>query len=558
MAHGGGKYVTQNKILPGYYFQFKSASKDALAISDRGKVAVGLALDWGGEEKVITISNSQFQKDSAKYFGYDYPSAKLAPIREMFKSATHLIFYRLNGGGAKASCKWARAKYAGVRGNDLTIVIAGAVDEPGKFDVSTYLKDEAGHNIRKDRQRVATLDEIADNDFVEFVRSSNGVAGVYKLDILTPLAAGDTLKVGNKSYPFDASAASAELQAAGVAALYAGDTAFDAVAVGGSVMFIQKTAGTGDIPVLDVSGVTSGSVKISTVTDGVAAGTAVNLAEDAGTALTGGTNGTVTGAAHQDFLAKLERVFYHCLICNSTDDLTQTLYEEYQKRMCGECGKMAQLVEYGYSISGTVKKERNPDSYDIIVVENAVMTAGVPEHYLVFWVGGAVAGCAVNKTVQNRIYNGEYSLYVDYTQDELALKLGKGKFIFHETISSESESEIRVLDDVNSYVTVTLDENSKYKRNKLIRVLHQIITDIGATFNAKWQGIVNNDADGRAAFKGVIVKYLYDLQSIRAIENVDEDGVVVDLGDNDRAVFMAIPVDDVALMFQCYNELTVA
>ena len=558
MAHGGGKYVTQNKILPGYYFQFKSASKDALAMSDRGKVAVGLALDWGAEEKVLTVSNGQFHKDSAKYFGYDYPSAKLAPIREMFKNATNLIFYRLNGGGAKASCKWAKAKYSGVRGNDLTIVISGAVDEPGKFDVFTYLKDEAGHSIRKDKQRVATLDEIVDNDFVEFVRSSEGVAGVYKLDILTPLATGDTLKIDSKTYAFDASAGTAELQAAGVAALFTGDTNFDVVTVGGSVMFIQKAAGTGDIPVIDASGVTSGSVKISTVTDGVAAGTAIALAEDAGTPLTGGTNGTVTGAAHQDFLAKLERVFYHTLICNSTDDATMTLYEEYQKRMCGECGKMAQLVEYGYSINGTVKKERKPDSYDIIVVENAVITAGVPEHYAVFWVGGAEAGCEVNKTVQNRIYNGEYDLYVDYTQDELALKLGNGKFVFHETINSDNESEIRVLDDVNSYVTVTLDENSKYKRNKLIRVLHQIITDIGATFNANWQGIVANDADGRAAFKGVIVKYLYGLQSIRAIENVDEDSIMVDLGDTDPAVFIAIPVDDVALMFQCYNELTVA
>lgn len=557
MAHGGGKFQIPNKVLPGYYFQFKSASTDALAVSDRGRVAVGLALDWGAEESVVNISNGQFQKDSEKYFGYDYSSAKLAPVREMFKNATGLSFYRLNGGGAKASCKWAKAKHSGIRGNDLTIVIAKAVDEPGKFDVFTYLKDEAGYNIRKDKQRVATLDEISDNNFVEFVRSSSGVAGVYKLDILTPLASGDTLKIDSKSYAFDSAAGTAELQAAGVAALFASDTTFDVVATGGSVMFIQKTAGTGDIPVLDVSGVTSGSVKVSTVTDGVAAGTAIALEEDAGTVLSGGTNGTVTGAAHQDFLAKLERVFYHCLICNSTDEATMTLYEEYQKRMCGECGKMGQLVEYGYSINGNVKKERNPDSYDIIVVENAVITAGVPEHYAVFWVGGAEAGCAVNKTVQNRIYNGEYNLYVDYTQDELALKLGKGKFIFHETFASENGSEIRVLDDINSYVSVTIDENAKYRRNKLIRVLYQIITDVAAAFNADWQGVTANDAYGRSAFRGVIIKYLYGLQDIRAIENFNEESIAVDQGDDDGAVYMAILVDDVALMFQCYNTLIV-
>lgn len=455
MAYGGGKYVVQNKILPGYYFKLLSASKDAIALSDRGKAAVGLELDWGTDEKIITVSNGQFQKDAAKYFGYDYGSAKLAPVREVFKNATHLIFYRLNGGGEKASCKWATAKCSGIRGNDLTIVIAGAVDEPGKYDVFTYLKDEQGNNIRKDKQRVANVGELKANDFVEF-----------------------------------------------------------------------KTDG-------------------------------VELAEDAGTALTGGTNGTVTGAAHQDFLAKLERVHYHCLACNSTEATTIALYVEYQKRLSAECGKVAQCVVYGYSVNGETKTEVTPDNYNIIVVENAVVTAGVPEHNGIYWVLGAEAGCAVNKTVQNRIYNGEYEFFVDYTQDELALKLNKGKFMFHETINTNDETEIRVLDDVNSFVTVTEEENSNYKKNQLIRVLYQIITDVGGTFNAKWQGITPNDADGRAAFKGVIVKYLLQLQGIRAIQGVDESRVIVEQGDTKGAVYMAIPCNNVIAMFQCYNDITV-
>lgn len=557
MAYGGGKFVVQNKVLPGYYFKLLSATKDAIALSDRGKAAVGLALDWGTDEKIVTVSSGQFQKDAAKYFGYDYGSAKLAPVREVFKNATHLIFYRLNGGGTKATCKWATAKCSGVRGNDLTVVISGAIDEPGKYDVFTYLKDEQGNNIRKDKQRVASLDEIKDNDFVEFKRSSNGICGVYKLDVLTPLGSGDTLKVGAKTYTYSSTATTAEAQASAIATLYKDDTTFDAVAVGGTVIFTQKTAGTGEIPAIDATGVKAGSVKVATVTDGVATGTAIELTEDAGTTLTGGTNGTVTGAAHQDFLAKLERVHYHALACNSTDAATIALYVEYQKRLSHECGKVAQCVVYGYSINGTAKTEVKPDSYDIIVVENAVVTAGVPEHNGIFWVLGAEAGCAVNKTVQNRIYNGEYQFFVDYTQDELALKLNYGKFMFHETINNDGVAEIRVLDDVNSFVTVTEEENSNYKKNQLIRVLYQIITDVGGTFNAKWQGITPNDADGRAAFKGVIVKYLLQLQGIRAIQGVDEKRVVVEQGDAKGAVYMAIPVNNVVAMFQCYNEITV-
>ncbi len=128
--------------------------------------------------------------------------------------------------------------------------------------------------------------------------------------------------------------------------------------------------------------------------------------------------------------------------------------------------------------------------------------------------------------------------------------------MFHETINSQNESECRVLDDINSFVTVTEEENSNYKKSQLIRVLYQIITDVGATFNEKWQGITPNDADGRAALKGVIVKYLYTLQGIRAIQNVDEKRVLVEQGDDKGAVFIATPIDNVVMMFQCYNEIT--
>ena len=45
--------------------------------------------------------------------------------------------------------------------------------------------------------------------------------------------------------------------------------------------------------------------------------------------------------------------------------------------------------------------------------------ANVPTHSLVYWVAGAEAGCAVNKSLTNFKYDGELTINTDYTQAEL-------------------------------------------------------------------------------------------------------------------------------------------
>ena len=163
---GGGKWLVQNKVLPGYYHRFLSASKTGIAISDRGRAAIGLELDWGAEGQIVTVENAAFLKDTKKIFGYSYTDDKMKPLREIFLNATVLYYYRLNGGGVKAAGKWGTAKYSGVRGvrgNDIKIVVSASVDEVGKFDVETYLAE-----AKVDTQRVAAMSELVDNDFVDW------------------------------------------------------------------------------------------------------------------------------------------------------------------------------------------------------------------------------------------------------------------------------------------------------------------------------------------------------------------------------------------------------
>lgn len=160
MALGGGTFVTQNKILPGAYINFISAKRATSSLSDRGIVAMPIELDWGINEEVFQVTSDDFEKYSTKYFGYDYTHEKLKGLRDLFKNIRLGYFYKLNK-GVKASCTIATAKYSGIRGNDLKIVVTTNIDDNTKFDVVTLLD-----NKKVDTQIAKVITDLEDNDYI--------------------------------------------------------------------------------------------------------------------------------------------------------------------------------------------------------------------------------------------------------------------------------------------------------------------------------------------------------------------------------------------------------
>lgn len=177
---GGGTYVTQNKVLPGAYFQFISKATASAGLSDRGVAAMAMEMDWGKDDAIITVEAGDFQKNSLKIFGYDYASEKMKDIREVFLHANTLYLYKLTSGGTKASNTFATALHGGVRGNDLKVVIQSDVDDESKFVVSLYLG-----TTKVDEQTVASASELVANDFA-----------TWKTDAVLAVTAGEALTGG--------------------------------------------------------------------------------------------------------------------------------------------------------------------------------------------------------------------------------------------------------------------------------------------------------------------------------------------------------------------------
>lgn len=182
MGLGGGTFVTVGeKTMPGSYINFVSASRANFALSERGYVAIPLELDWGEEQKVVTLSLDDFRNNSLTVFGYNFSDDAMKPLREIFRHAQTVYFYRL-GTGTKAASTMATAKYAGTRGNKIKIVTTAIISSETTtgYTVKTFLDD-----ILVDTQEVsgatATTDDLAVNDFVDWIAEVSLSAGTVNL-----------------------------------------------------------------------------------------------------------------------------------------------------------------------------------------------------------------------------------------------------------------------------------------------------------------------------------------------------------------------------------------
>lgn len=422
----GGTFVTYNKVLPGAYINFVSKARAMGNIADRGVMAMALKSNWGAENKIITITNEEFQKDSLKILGYEYTSDNLKPFREAFKNAKEIKYFRI-GTGEKASTTIGglsvQAKYSGTRGNDIKIKIASNIDDD-KSIIYTFIE-----NTLVDETIATNIDELTENDFVIF-------------------------------------------------------------------------SGTG------------------------------SFEENAGTKLSGGTDSEVTNAEYSKFLELIEAESFNVLIYDGEDELTKGLFDSFTKRLRDDEGIKICTVLYNYKKS---------DFEGVVSVKN--------DKNLVYWVGGALAGAEINQSLTNKIYDGEYEFEAKYSNNDLKEAIENGEFVFYYDCG-----DIRVLKDINTFVSFSSDKNSDFSNNQIIRVLDSTANDIARIFNQYYLGKMQNDNLGRNIFKSELINYFNMLQAIRAIDNFSADDISIKKGVEKGDVVVDLMIEPVASMDKLYMK----
>ena len=231
--------------------------------------------------------------------------------------------------------------------------------------------------------------------------------------------------------------------------------------------------------------------------------TGVTLSATSGTPLTGGADcASITGTHYQAFLDAIESYSFNTLCCpvNPTDTSTKStvaLFANYTKRMREEVGAKFQLT--------------------------------------------------------NGKYNGELTVDTNYTQAALEAAIKAGKFMLHSV-----NGTVRVLEDINTLVTLTAEKGEIFQSNQTVRVCDQIANDVAVLFNTRYVGIVPNDASGRATLWNDIVKLIQQLETLRAVEDFDPDTVSVDIGDRKGSVLLTIDgLNIVNAMSQLYMSVII-
>jgi len=168
----GGTWTAQNKVRPGIYINFKSSGGQTVTQGDRGAVAIAEALSWGPVGRVMTINAGD---DLTPFIGYPVTESQSLFLREMFKGTnvtsgpTRVLLYRLPASGAasasaalsESSGITVTAKYPGARGNDIAVIAAASVDDPGSFNVTTVVSGQI-----VDSQQAKTGADLTPNDWV--------------------------------------------------------------------------------------------------------------------------------------------------------------------------------------------------------------------------------------------------------------------------------------------------------------------------------------------------------------------------------------------------------
>ena len=262
----------------------------------------------------------------------------------------------------------------------------------------------------------------------------------------------------------------------------------------------------------------------------------------AGINMEGGTSGESDSTAHQEFLDRIESVGFNTLGCLSDDEGIKRLYAQYTDTMRETYGIKFQTVIYNYEA----------ESEGVINIKNKPSEEYEDVYGLVWWVTGASAGCNINESLTNKIYNGEYGVDTAYKQSELEEGIKKGYFMLH-----QNGDDIRVLSDINSFTEFDNDKNSSFGENQVIRLLDQIGNDIAVMFNTYYLGKVQNNAAGRMAFWNDIVTYNRELEKLNVIEGFNADDVIVEIGNDKKTVTVTNPIIPVCAMAKLYMTVIV-
>ena len=267
----------------------------------------------------------------------------------------------------------------------------------------------------------------------------------------------------------------------------------------------------------------------------------------AGTPLAGGTDGeAVESTWFSEFLKQLELSKWQVMACLSDTPGTKANVQSFVRRLRDDEGRYVQAVVSDYD---GADYERGINSVSGCIIDGVTFS----KEEFVAVAAGMSAGANFNESNTAREVAGATSITNPMTEAQIKEALGRGKFL----LSTTSDGDVKVEQDINSLHTYTKDRDYNYSKNRGIRTLDEIGTTTVRTWENTYMGRVDNNAAGRGLFKSDLVQYGNELQRLSGIQEfAGSDDVSVEQGrdlDSVLATWAVKPVDSMEKLYLTVN-----
>ncbi len=242
-------------------------------------------------------------------------------------------------------------------------------------------------------------------------------------------------------------------------------------------------------------------------------------------ALTGGSDGTVASAAYDGFLERLKTEAFQTIAYTGGDTAIKQKLADYVRRERDDEDKFIQgcVGNFTADFEGIISFANGVTLVDGTAIDANLASA---------WLAGATAAAAVSESLTYDSYDGADGVTEKLTRSQQLVykNQGLGCFILN-------NGRAKVESDINTLVTYTVQKQKDFCKNRVLRVIDGVCTDIKTVFDSSFAGAENNNAAGRNRFKASICAYMTALQEQNAVEEFVADDVSVKAGaDKDTVV----------------------
>ena len=270
-------------------------------------------------------------------------------------------------------------------------------------------------------------------------------------------------------------------------------------------------------------------------------------------ALSGGTDQTaaVTDggvARYTAFMNKCSDAIWNTMVIPTNNGTVLTSVVEYVKRLREEQGKKVQVVVCNYSTA---------DYEGVISVSQGyyIGEEAVSVENFAAYVGGMSAGASIIESNTFKVITGATGIVNPLSTSEIEIGLQQGKLM----LSMRQDRSVVIEKDINTLHNFTAEKSYIFSKNRVLRCLDDIATQVTSLFENGFIGKVNNDESGRTLFKGTVIGYLNDLQAQGAIQNFDSTtDVTVTPGNDIESVVCGIAAQPIDSMEKLYMTVVVS